>query len=113
MTTEQERVVTVVRDALDDLAQYEPDEIVEKLKHEGMLWHDPGRRSTSCPIHHWIMARLKAHGFDRFDYYVAVGTEAVRNLTTTQGERIPLPEPVAKFIGRYDRGDFKHLEGTV
>ncbi len=108
--TELAQAETVIREALDDLAHLTPDQIAEKLSAAGMLWCDPGRRSTSCPIHHWIIASLKAHGYDRFDYYAAVGTEAVHNLRTTQGKRIPHPEPVAEFIYRYDEGRYKHLE---
>ncbi len=110
MSAELKRAVTVIREALDDLAHLSPDEIAEKLRVEGMLWCDPGRRSTSCPIHHWITARLKAHGYDRSDYYLTVGTEMVRNLKTAHGEGIPHPLSVRDFIDQYDEGRYKHLE---
>ncbi len=114
MTTELERAVTIIREALADLAQYDPDEIAEKLRAEGMLWCDPEHRATSCPIHHWLEARLIAYRLGWFaanmivvPTYVSLPAPAPAPMYQTTVGNSP---SVQRFIEQYDRGDYRHLE---
>ncbi len=117
MTTErQQRAETVIRDALDELGQYQPDEIAVKLRAEGMLWCGPKHRAASCPIHHYLTARLLAHSLEGITLSVGPD-EAVAVVPMYSGRRgrnslivQPLPKPVSQFVYKYDRGDYKHLE---
>ena len=67
----------------------------------------------ACPIHHWLEARLVAHGFEGIGMSVGTG-EAVAIIPTPDGERgrifVPFPQSVSQFIHRYDFGLYKHLE---
>ncbi len=112
MMTELHRAEMVVRDALNDLAGLEPDEIAEKLRDEGMLWCNPRGRAISCPIHHWLEARLEAQGLDHFVVNVAVTAPYVTLPTRSDRSIVWNPQPVAEFIRRYDRGHYEHLEVT-
>ncbi len=111
--TELQRAETIIRDALADLTHLTPDEIAEKIAADGMLWCDPWRRPMACPIHHYLEARLVAHGLGGIGMSVGTG-EAVAIIPTPDGQRgrivQPFPQSVSQFIHRYDRGDFKHLE---
>ncbi len=111
MTAELERVVTVVRDALAELGQYEPDQIAEKLRAEGMLWWcNPRGRAISCPIHHYLEARLEAQGLDHFVVNVVVTAPYVTLPTRSDRSIVWNPQPVAEFIQKYDQGRYEHLE---
>ncbi len=116
MTTELERVETIIRDALAELAGLEPDQIAANLAAEGMLWCGPGARSKSCPIHHYLRERLEMHGLNEFGRSLRVSREEVltfksvptpdRFVTVT----VQVPDQVTWFIGRYDQGNYRHLE---
>ncbi len=102
-------LVARLRDALHELALYEPDEIAEKLKKAGMLWCGPGERSKSGPLHHWLEARLVAHGVALgADEHISVGHSRVSFGQSRKNVR--LPSSVRAFVCRYDFGAYKHLE---
>ncbi len=117
MSAELERAVTVVREASDDLAGLTPDQIAAKLKKAGMLWCGPGeqKRSQSCPIHHWLEARLRAAGLLEYVVDLFVYREDVTAVVPTSDGRmgrceVRTPAPVSEFIDQYDEGRYEHLE---
>ncbi len=111
MAAAPQRALTVVRDALNDLALLTPDEIAHKLAVEGMLWCDPRHRASSCPIHHYLTARLRAHGLEGIA--LSVSPDAVMAIVRGRNKPImqPLPKPVSNFVYKFDFGDYEHLEG--
>ncbi len=117
MTTELAQAETVIRDALNELAQYEPDQIAEKLRAAGMLTCDHRRRTTSCPIYQYLKPRLVAHGLHQFAEYMAVAPGYVlmvdlypeHDPAARKRTILPIPEPVTFFIDKFDAGDYDHI----
>ncbi len=116
MMTELERVLTVIREALADLAHPISDQIAEKLKKAGMLWCGPGEREQSCPLHHYLESRLIAHGLEGISLSVSPNDVSVI-IPTPDGLNSlilqPFPQSISQFVYRYDRGDYRHLEGQA
>ncbi len=116
MTTELDRVEAKVRETLDDLAQYEPDQIAAKLKRAGMLWCG-SPRDSACPVHHYLEARLRKAGLLEYVVGLFVYSSVVAVAAPTSDGRmgrreIRTPASVWDFIRRYDRDDYQQLERT-
>ncbi len=119
-TERQQQAETVIREALTDLAHLTPDQIAAKLWAEGMLWCNPRRRTTSCPIHHWLETRLAAHGLEVLRLTVAPTYVMGAGVSLTRRPGIvhqnffhriaDHPPTVQAFIQWYDRGHYKHHE---
>ncbi len=108
MANAKQQAAAIIREALNELAEYGPNQIAEKIAAAGMLWCETSHLAIACPIHHWLQARLEAHGLEDVSMYV--GPDDVVIPDGLNSHVMPLPEPVATFLFRFDRSDYRDME---